>query len=211
MALGLVKFDENPMKAAPRRGAHVSKSITVRPSVRLHDDREFLRRSFLPQHVRVLFVGESPPAGGSFFYAGNSGLFRATRDAFYHAIDRCSKFDSFLDCFASLGCYLEDLVHEPINQFAGRNAGDRAQRLKARRDGEMRFAQTLVELQPLVIVVLLKAIENNVERAVAVAGCANVERHVLTYPSRWHRHRLTYHDELTNLLRQFVRRGVLLP
>jgi hypothetical protein len=29
--------------------------------------REILRRSFRPARVRVLFVGESPPASGRFF------------------------------------------------------------------------------------------------------------------------------------------------
>jgi hypothetical protein len=35
---------------------------------------ESLRQSYRPQQVRVLFVGESPPAGGTFFYRANSNL-----------------------------------------------------------------------------------------------------------------------------------------
>lgn len=31
------------------------------------EDVERLRRSFMPLRVRVLFIGESPPAGGTFF------------------------------------------------------------------------------------------------------------------------------------------------
>ena len=170
---------------------------------------EELRRSFLPARVRVLFIGESPPARGTFFYAANSELFRATRDAFYDAIDGCEGFDSFLACFADLGCYLEDLCHEPVNRLTNRIDGSLNERMRARRGGEARLAQTIATLQPVVIVVLLKAIVDNVARAAATAGCANVERHALTYPSRWHKHRLAYRRELADLLRQLVHRGVL--
>lgn len=40
------------------------------------------REDYLPDAVQVLFIGESPPAGGTFFYRANSGLYRATREAF---------------------------------------------------------------------------------------------------------------------------------
>ena len=171
--------------------------------------REDLRQTFLPAHVRVLFIGESPPAAGTFFYAGDSGLFRATRDVFYDVFDGCERFETFLDCFAALGCYLEDLCHDPVNHLTNRVAGGHAKRLAARRAGEAGLAQTISELQPAVIVVLLKGIMKNVSRAAAAAGRAGVELHDLTYPSRWHRHRLAYRSELTGLLRDLVRRRVL--
>ena len=163
--------------------------------------REELRHKFMPARVGLLFVGESPPAGGTFFYAADSGLFRATRDAFCDAIEGCERFDSFLDCFMALGCYLEDLCHEPVNHLIGSADGSKSKRLEARRAGESHLARTIAQLQPLVIIVLLKAIEENVERAAAAAGFAQTERYVLTYPSRWHRHRLAYRRELAALLR----------
>jgi hypothetical protein len=162
--------------------------------------REALRRLFMPKRVSVVFVGESP-AGGTFFYAGDSMLFRATRDAFSAALGTSN--DAFLDEFAALGCYLDDLCLEPVNQLC---AGER---MGARREGEVRLARALAALAPCVIVVLLHAIEDNVARAAAAAGLAHVERHVVTYPSRWHAHRVAYHRELTALLRDFARRGVL--
>ncbi|MGZ3552580.1 MAG: hypothetical protein ACXWNK_10860, partial [Vulcanimicrobiaceae bacterium] len=48
----------------------------------------------------------------------------------------------------------------------------------------------------------------NVSRAAAAAGCAEVERDELTYPSRWHRHRVAYRKELTALLRELARRRI---
>lgn len=43
---------------------------------------ELLRRRYLPKETRVLFVGESSPSGGTFFYAANSNLYFATEEAF---------------------------------------------------------------------------------------------------------------------------------
>ena len=47
---------------------------------------EELRRRYRPETVRALFVGESPPAGGTFFYAANSNLYRFTEQAFRAAL-----------------------------------------------------------------------------------------------------------------------------
>ena len=44
--------------------------------------RERLRRQYRPEHIRLLFIGESPPASGRFFYRRDSGLYRAIRDTF---------------------------------------------------------------------------------------------------------------------------------
>jgi hypothetical protein len=154
----------------------------------------------MPARVHVLFVGESPPAGGTFFYAGDSMLFRATRDAFCEALGTSD--ERFLAQFAELGCYLDDLCLQPVNELAA------AERRKARGEGEARLAGTIAALQPLVMVVLLRAIDTNVARAAVRAGCKHIERHVVTYPSRWHAHRVAYHRELTALLRDLSQRGL---
>lgn len=159
----------------------------------------------------MLFVAESPPAAGSFFYAADSELYRATRDAFEAGLSPWEGSGPFLSRFAALGCYLDDLCLEPVNHLTERADGSWQRRLKARRDGEPRLAETLAGLRPAVIVVALKGIEPNVSRAAAVAGCGDTERHSLTYPSRWHRHRLAYRRELAALVSDLARRGVLLP
>jgi hypothetical protein len=166
--------------------------------------REELRHSYLPAGVRVLFIGESPPAAGTFFYAEDSELYRATRDAFYEVFPGLHFAASFLRGFAALGCYLEDLCHDPVNHL---NAQERR---SARRGCEDGLATTLSALQVRAIVVLLRSIIPNVARAATAAHC-DAEQHVVTYPSRWHRHRLAYRRELTAILRDLVRRGVLRP
>src|SRR5258708_15513474 len=78
--------------------------------------RERLRKRYRPDRVRILFVGESPPASGRFFYQADSGLYRAVRDTFLTAFPPLQK-TAFLDSFRSLGCYLVDLCGEPVDKM----------------------------------------------------------------------------------------------
>jgi uracil-DNA glycosylase len=61
-------------------------------------DHEATRARYHPEKVRLLFVGESPPASGRFFYNRDSGLYRAMLGAF-HAMDHTISDDNFLDVF----------------------------------------------------------------------------------------------------------------
>src|SRR3954464_7652523 len=94
-------------------------------------ERESLRRSFQPSHVQLLFIGESPPASGRFFYSGNSGLYRAIHMAFQKA-DATILEENFLSTFRAYGCYLTDLSHEPVDHLdaqprrAMRSQGEKA-------------------------------------------------------------------------------------
>ena len=78
---------------------------------------ERLRRRFQPPVVRVLFVGESPPAGGTFFYSANSILYEATKEAFLRGVPKLVRGANFLERFRAIGCYLDDLCPEPVNQW----------------------------------------------------------------------------------------------
>ncbi len=71
---------------------------------------ENVRRSYRPRRITTLFVGESAPHGGTFFYNRNSGLFREIRKAFQGT-------ESFLEDFKRNGFYLDDLVLEPVNHL----------------------------------------------------------------------------------------------
>ena len=75
---------------------------------------EELRRSFKPKTVNVLFIGESPPSNGTFFYKADSNLFDYTQVAFSQLYNE--GFESgfrFLEIFRDLGCYLDDLILIP--------------------------------------------------------------------------------------------------
>jgi hypothetical protein len=72
---------------------------------------EGLRRRYRPHHVRVLVIGESPPASGRSFYAANSGLYRAMHAVFEN--DRCDDSPAFLEAFRDAGWLLVDLCPHP--------------------------------------------------------------------------------------------------
>ena len=87
---------------------------------------EILRSRYRPAAIKVLFVGESPPAGGTFFYLGNSILARHTQRAFQEVYR--AKFTGpceFLTAFAGLGCFLDDLCLSPVNRTTSSGWGDR--------------------------------------------------------------------------------------
>jgi hypothetical protein len=166
--------------------------------------RERLRRQFKPGTVKVLFVGESPPAGGAFFYAADSELYRSTRDVFTNVFAECRTEEPFLTAFAAMGCYLVDFSLQPVNRLTDSADGGRQTRGHILRDAEPGFANTLRELQPDSIVVVVKSIVANVDRAIARAGI-DPDVYVLTYPSRWHHHREAYRRELAQVLRKLKR------
>src|SRR5215467_7379098 len=78
--------------------------------------RERLRKQYRPDRMRILFVGESPPASGRFFYQADSGLYRAMRETFVQAFPSFNDTE-FLDSFCALGCYLIDLCGEPVDDM----------------------------------------------------------------------------------------------
>jgi hypothetical protein len=150
--------------------------------------RERLREGFRPAKVRVLFVGESPPASGRFFYARDSGLYRAMREAF-HVADASVNDDNFLAVFRTSGCYLVDLCADPVDRLG---AWERRAACSA---GEVRLTATIAELRPAVIGILLKSIASNVGNSIALAGWRG-EVIQLPYPGRWVHHRKAFVEML---------------
>jgi hypothetical protein len=140
----------------------------------------------------VLFVGESPPASGRFFYARDSGLYRAMLEAF-QAVDAAIGDENFLAAFQASGCYLIDLCCDPVDRLEA----------KARRTacaaGEELLAETIAELQAATIGVLLRSIGQNVASAIARAGWHG-EVIQLPYPGRWVQHRKTFIETITPVI-----------
>jgi hypothetical protein len=180
---------------------------SVSAAVESHPGIEQLRRRFLPTQVRVLFVGESPPAGGTFFYSANSILYEATKDAFRRGVPTLVRGANFLERFKAMGCYLDDLCAEPVNQWKLTNSVAREKRLRAREDNESTLTNRIREYAPREIVVVMKGIEPNVRRTAEQAGFGDHPIHPLPFPRREHRAR--YVDELSHLLRQMQGRGTL--
>jgi hypothetical protein len=142
---------------------------------------ERLRRLYRPAEIRLLFIGEAPPASGRFFYWQDSGLYRAIRDAFC-AINPSVTDDRFLEIFQKAGCYLIDACTQPVDHLDARS------RRAACLGSEPFLSRRINQLRPAAIVILLRSIQNNVLRAADRAGWRGSIID-LPYPGRWARHR----------------------
>jgi hypothetical protein len=183
---------ENGRRPVKSTGGEKPESV-LRDNCRPPLARELLRRRYRPDEVRLLFVGESPPASGRFFYQADSGLYRAIRDTFFAAFPVLDKTD-FLESFRDLGCYLIDLCQMPVDRFSGE------QRRKACSDGEGGLAQTLKRLRPNITITVVRSIAANVRRAQQKADWRGTHLE-LPYPGRWQHHRTAFEQALTPVLR----------
>jgi len=157
-------------------------------------ERERLRRRYRPARIRVLFIGESPPASGRFFYRRDSGLYRAVRDAF-RTLDPAITDDTFLEAFQHSGCYLIDACSDPVDALDARS------RRTACVASESGLARNIRRFQPAAIVTLLKSIRDNVRRAAVRAGWHGLIVE-LPYPGRWASHRESFLEDLVPQLEQ---------
>jgi hypothetical protein len=118
---------------------------------------ENVRKRFRPDRITTLFVGESAPHGGTFFYNQNSGLFREMRKAFQGK-------ELFLEDFKKNGFYLDDLVLEPVNQLEPVNRTLRCNQFVSS------LAKRLKDYKPEAVVVLLMSIKPMILKAMYEAG-----------------------------------------
>ncbi|HWY60445.1 MAG TPA: hypothetical protein VNW15_00950 [Rhizomicrobium sp.] len=117
---------------------------------------EAIRMQFRPRRITTLFVGESAPASGDFFYYGNSNMLRYMKKAVESVFGGS---DDFLGTFKSYGWYLDDLVLTPVNQL---NPKERRKRCWSAKTG---LTARIAEYQPAAIVSLMVGIEKIVEAA----------------------------------------------
>lgn len=156
--------------------------------------REETRLRHRPPDVRVLFVGESPPANGTFFYMENSNLWRYTREAFQSVYgDVCFTGARFCEFFKSTGCYVEDLCLEPVNHM------NDAKRRQVCRAAVGSLAERMSVLAPHVAVCVKMSVASYVRSAMFEAGLQVVPFHLLPFPSCGHQRE--YVEGLAKLMR----------
>jgi hypothetical protein len=136
----------------------------------------------------MLFVGESPPASGRFFYNRDSGLYRAVLEAF-HLVDSSIVDENFLTRFRSAGCYLVDACGMPVDRM------EPVARRTACLEGEPLLQRRIRRFQPETIVSLVRSIRANVERAAEHAQWTGTLVTV-PYPGRWIQHRKVFLESL---------------
>jgi len=141
------------------------------------EERVRLRELYRPDEIHVLFVGEGPPHGGTFFYRRDSKLYEATMEAFRRCVPG-SRTGSFLERFRDLGCYLEDLCADSVEQWGT----DDPRRVSARGAGEAPLAKRIAGLPLRQVFVVETAIEPYVRRALEAAGHDGVPVVVTVFP-----------------------------
>lgn len=140
-------------------------------------DYEQLREFYKPKEIRVLFIGESRPYSGKFFYREDSILYNAIYTAFGCPND-------FLELFKNQGFYLEDLIPYPVNQLR------KTEQQKKKRECERikhreHLADRLHIYRPDYIIIVMKDIKKHIIWAMQSARLS-VPYYTLPFP--WNEH-----------------------
>lgn len=153
---------------------------------------EVLRVSYKPNPVRILFIGESRPAQGTFFYCGDSNLYRYTKEAFETATRRY--FD--LTFFKAKNCWLYDVCDIPVNKDL-----TPAQRKQIIRQNLPNLVNTVKEINPeYIIVVKMGELRDEVKPKLYDLGYIDgTNTFYLPFPSTGRQKE--YRDQLTKVLK----------
>jgi hypothetical protein len=133
---------------------------------------EATRVKFLPHRITTLFVGESAPAGGDFFYYGNSGMTRHMQRVIE---DTLGAGGDFLARFKAYGWYLDDLVLTPVNDLA------KSERMARCLEAKHSLTARIAEYRPLAIVSLLLSTRHIVDAA-AIDARSEAPRYAVPFP-----------------------------
>jgi hypothetical protein len=145
-------------------------------------DYETLRLKYRPRDIRMLLVGESRPAGGTFFYLANSNLFFATREAFIAAHGSMPPGEEFLSYLSEHGVWLVDVAQKPVNRLPGRP------RKAAVGKRVTDLAETLRDANPDIVVAIKRDLASSVRDAMTRAGIDLDRLAVLPFPLyQWRR------------------------
>ena len=160
-------------------------------------DSEDIRKTYKPNKIKIFFAGESIPAGGNFFYIGDS-LTDHTKQAFEIAFRRSFfDYEDFLNFFKQMNCYLDDLSLIPVNHMEPKK------REKTLKKSVNSFSKKLDSYSPEIIIIIMKKIKKHVLEAVGKSNIDNVCIHTLTYPGYSMRNRTRYVDDLAKILKQY--------
>jgi hypothetical protein len=144
---------------------------------------ETVREGYRPNCIKTLFVGESAPASGDFFYCGGNAMLTHMRCAVEPALGGSGGSDQdFLERFKKYGWFLDDLVLTPVNHLT--KSERKAKCLEAQRS----LADRIAAYQPEAIVSLLIFTKPFVDEAAIMAG-SNAPRYAVPFPGMSHQGR----------------------
>lgn len=125
-----------------------------------YEDVEPLRASYRPAKIKVLFVGESAPAGRAFFYRQTGQVHGQFRQALAPHI---GDSPTFVEAFKQAGFYLDDLVLEPVNWLF------RSERQAIHAASIASLAKRLRDYDAPLVVGFMKGIKAPVKAAIAAS------------------------------------------
>ena len=163
-----------------------------------------LRELYKPGRLNLLFVGESAPAGGTFFYYGNSKLFHYTQTAFTNVLGcRWTSPEAFLEYFQSVGCYLDDLCSAPVNDL-----NPSARRIQ-HNQGIVPLGKrlTMWDDRPHAVIIVGRSITKPVSKALTRAGWGDLPTSIVAFPAN--SHHLRYMREVAAILESAIEKGWL--
>jgi hypothetical protein len=167
-------------------------------------DSNQLRERYKPDKINVLYIAESPPAGGTFFYAKNSNLYRCIRDAFIKVFGSSQiNNDNFLDFFETNNCYLDDLCLEPVNDKSD------SERIILRHQGIEPLSNRIKSCNPKAIIILMKAIESDVREAIKKSKVDTKNIFPTPFPSGSNENRVNCVAENESILRKLIELKIL--
>jgi hypothetical protein len=158
------------------------------------NDVEKTRESFKPDCITTLFVGESRPSGGTFFYNldNPSNLLRAMKRAFETALgEPFENNGDFLNHFEACGFYLDDLALEPINHLG------KTFRNEMREKGIKPLSDRIRRYDPQRIVIVMCAIKDEVRESMRMA-CFTGEWDCVAFPANGNQRR--FHNEMLTII-----------
>ncbi|MCL5982923.1 MAG: hypothetical protein M1571_10520 [Firmicutes bacterium] len=158
---------------------------------------EEAREYYRPNKVRVIFIGESRPAAGTFFYHENSNLFRYTKEAF----EQASGAPFNCEAFKRHGCWLYDICDEPVNKLAP------AERRKQIKKGLLKLEKILKELKPEFVIAVKKGDFLKLASPIILNAGFIVGRTFFSLPFPANSHQRQFAQELVSALRESIFRS----
>lgn len=161
---------------------------------------ENLRKKYKPDNVKILFVGESRPNQGTFFYKENSKLYTHTQKAFNPLLS--NNFN--LSIFKEMGCWLYDVCPQPVN-----NLKPPARRKEIKKH-ILGLRETVVSFNPEYIIVVKRGDLRNIalpilteigyyENPLIYGNLGKHDTFYLPFPSN--SHESEYEKQLTEVLK----------
>ncbi len=159
---------------------------------------EEARMEYKPRRIRALFIGESRPIGGTFFFNENSNLYKATKIAFEQASSayfNCDKFRQY-------ECWLYDVCEVPVNDLSS------SERRRLIKEGIPALKNTIKELNPEFVFVIKKGDFGNIiyPQILALGFLDGITSCLLPFPL--YQYRKQYIDELASMLEKTVLGGI---